>query len=90
MAQELSIYLIESIRYLCCERISCCICSSFSNDVYDGNGGQVSFEEDEEEEEHIYRRLEDMVSEDHYKEFCYQVTLLKPIVSVRKSEYSQS
>ena len=46
--------------------------SSFSNDVYDGRG-KIEDEDENEEEDHIYRRLEDMVSEDHYREFYYQV-----------------
>lgn len=45
------------------------------NDVYDGGPSEGFDDEDDNEEEHIYRRLEDMVSEDHYREFCYQVSI---------------
>lgn len=40
--------------------------ASFSNDVYESSLDDYN---DEDDEEHIYKRLEDMHSEDKYKEF---------------------
>ena len=47
------------------------VINSFSNDVYDGSNEFDNEVESDDEEEHIYRKLEDMHSEDKYREFYF-------------------